>query len=285
MPPSRIALGELLVGGLEAARVSADDALERANRAQNPAEISMALATQSSLALLRGELRAAEDLAREALELVELTGYPWAGPVAVPVLAACCGLRGQLAEAQALLDRLVEPGRVFGEPGPAMQLMRDAYLASLHAASGSAQRARPAAALRRLAGQAAQAGSDPFFLGAACAVAEALARLGIDDALDGVERVLIAAAERGVVFSTGRPFLIARVLGLIERRKKLPAEALARFDDAICVASSCGAALEHALARRDRAELLIELADPSGRAELTDSLARLSELGTEPAGQ
>jgi tetratricopeptide (TPR) repeat protein len=272
VPPPRIALAELMLGELGAAKEHAVDAFARAQRAQCLEETSMALGQQASVALARGELGLAEGLAEEAIALAERTGYAWAAVVAVPVLAAGAGLRGRFEDGEAALALLLERGRIFTEPGPRMQLIADCYRAWLRVHSarspGMSQRA-----LERLVESAAAAGGDPVFLAPICALIETCVQAGFPRLVAELVKPLGLARERGIAFTPGWAFLIPRVLGVAAAGEKRLDEARSYFDEATAIAERADATLELGLALVAHAAVLRETGESA-------SASRAAERGS-----
>ncbi|MCP4003717.1 MAG: AAA family ATPase [bacterium] len=277
VPPARIAMSQVVLGQHEAARTTTHSGLDLARRAQNWSEISMVLAQQAVLAFAGGEFSRAADLASEVLVLIERTGYPWAGPVAVPLLAASEAFRGEFGAAEAALDLLTEPGRIFAKPSRGMSLIRDAYQAWVGERPGGTPRLSTPK-IRRLADVLARHGSDPFSVGAACALAEVGVRRNEPKLIDALLPLLSHALERGVVFGPACPILVPRVIGQMEAVRKNFDRARFLLEQAVDIARQSEATLELGLSQRDLSQVL-KVSDHDGATAATEAAEILCSLG------
>jgi class 3 adenylate cyclase/tetratricopeptide (TPR) repeat protein len=254
VPLQRIPSALLGLGRLREAAATADTAVALGRETQNWAGCSVALGTAVLIAAATGEFAVAETRARETLTMVRRARYGWAGPYFLPALAGARAVRGATTEAADALEILVTPGQVFDDPGPAIQLLAWVYQQLVRAHAGPIDddtRRR----LRRLA----NAGAAPEIVN--LAGFSALVELGDwleDSALAAAPyAALRAAAERGVVFTIGWSFLVARVLGVAAAHARDWESAETHLSGAALMAERIGALPELARTRFDHARMLV----------------------------
>lgn len=105
--------------------------------------------------------------------------------------------------------------------------------------------------LRRLAG------NDTYTLAPYCAMLELADFLGVPDLVQPCVQALVLAVERGALFSSGWPFLIPRVLGLVATSQGLWEQAETYFRTAQTVADAVGARPELGRTYLDWARLIV----------------------------
>ena len=285
VPGPRIVLALLLLGRLDEARERGRAAAEQARRVHSFSEQGFALANLAAVEAISGNLGEADELVREGLNALERSSYPWAGVLALSTRACVSSLRGRFDDASAALTELVTPGRVFEQPGPAIQFVAAAYRELIHALRDPSaldpQRIQAMFAALR-AGRL-----DPYVLGPACALAEACVLLRDASLARAGEELLRVADAHGIAFSVGGVFLVPRVIGrciAVDRRFDEAEAWLARATE---IARGCGARVELARALLDRAKLRLERAATARNAEraarlLAEATPILGELGLQP---
>jgi class 3 adenylate cyclase/tetratricopeptide (TPR) repeat protein len=297
-PLQRIPGALTRLGRLAEAETLAAEGCELSCKAHNWGEYSLALSARVYLAVARGDFEDAEHHARETMMMVRRSRYPWGGAEALPELACARALQGRWSEAADAVDILVEPGRVFDEPGPSIQILAWIYRQLLRASAGDVDAVRAQFAAGPLH-QRRDRDDDIYSLAARCALVE-IADVIAEPALAARQYDLLAlAAERGVQFSVGWVFLIPRVLGVAATANGWWDRAEAHFHAAVAAANDAGArpelarcyvdfarflALRNHAADRQRASELLQQADaiarPLGMQPLTARARRLAgEIG------
>ncbi|HUI25542.1 MAG TPA: AAA family ATPase [Candidatus Kryptonia bacterium] len=273
----RLPLALSALGRLAEADAIADEACALARETHDWGDSSLALAARVGIAVVRGDFDAAQEYAQEAIKMVRRSRYPWGGPLFLPALACGRFLRGSLAEAEDAIHALVEPGRVFDQPGPAMQASAWYYrqLLAAYAQPADAVRAELEANPRRARGRRR---SDLDALAGLCALVEIADRVGDPQLADSCYPSLADAAEHGVVFSSGWIFLLPRVLGVAATLNGRWEIAEANFEAAVTVATEAGARPELARTYLDQARMLAARGDPEDRPRANQFLGRAVEL-------
>ena len=142
------------------------------------------------MAVAFGDFDLAEQHAYETNLMVVRSRYPWGGLRSLLALACARTLRGAWAEAEDALDVLVEPGRVFEDPGPIVRAFARVFRHLLRAHAGRIERS-----LDTLADDLMKvAGSDTYSLAPLCALVELGSLAG--DAGDRRPPVLVAGPGR-----------------------------------------------------------------------------------------
>jgi class 3 adenylate cyclase/DNA-binding CsgD family transcriptional regulator len=281
-PLHRIPLALTLLGRLDEAEDVALDACESTRKTQDWGNYSVGLSHLASVAVARGDFDGAEERAYETMLMVSRSRHPWGGFRSLLALACARALRGAWAEAEDALDILVEPGRVFEEPGPVVHAFARAFRQLLRGYSQGV-----CEALEALAADLMKAvGSDTYALAPLCALVELCDLTAAPTIADLPYRVLSQVAERGVLFSSGWMFLIPRVLGVAAALNRQWDTAEAHFQVAIEGATSNGARPELGRAYLDFARMLAARGDRSDHdhsIELVKQAGRIFlELGMEP---
>jgi class 3 adenylate cyclase/tetratricopeptide (TPR) repeat protein len=284
-PLGRLPIVLAALGHLDEAHTVAGEACDLTRRTSDWAEHSLALAAHTTVAAVKGEFEAVEQFAHDAMTMVRRSRYPWGGAAVLCTLAGTRCLRGQFAEAQDAVDMLVESGRIFDDPGPAMHLLAWVYGQLMRAYAGQAEEVRGQLAGLPLSASDADR-SDINALAGFCALVEA-ADLVAAPALTVLPyEVLSAAAERGVVFSTGWVFLLRRILGVAAALQRRWDEAEAHYRAAIAAATHAGAQPELGRSSLDYARLLADRGRPADRLRAIDLLLTaqriFATLGMEP---
>src|SRR5439155_1006656 len=272
-PLQRLPLVLTLLGRLDEAETLARQACEAAHESQDWSHYSLALAVLETVAVAKGDFAAAESYAQRAMVMVHRSHYPWGGLIALSVLACTRSLRGAWSAAEDALTLLVEPGRVFAEPGPAVQAIAQGYHQLLQAHSQPPQAIREQ--LTATPWQATDhAPPDIFSLASFCALVEVGDLVADPRLAERSYRALSLAAEQGVMFSPLWLFLLPRVLGVAATLNHWWDDAEAHFQAAIDLATRVGALPELGRSYLDYARLLAARGGESDRH-------RASELGEQ----
>jgi class 3 adenylate cyclase/tetratricopeptide (TPR) repeat protein len=284
-PLQRLPLALTCLGEIEEAERAAQEAQSATQRELDWGQLSLVLASRSSLALVRGELDAVEGYAREAMRMTRRSGYPWGGAVALSALAVSRTLRGDADAAEDALELLARPGGAFEVPGPGVQLVVRVQRAHAHAlvaaAEGRSYDAPPdlEAQIRLLC----IAASDVNVLGALCAATETAALCHRDDLVAKLGASLAESAERGILLSNGAVFLLPRILAIADISAGRVGEARTRLAAAAAVAEAIGARVELTRTRLDQALLEAETGGDlqAAQAWAGEALQLGRELGLE----
>ncbi|MBI3302300.1 MAG: AAA family ATPase, partial [Deltaproteobacteria bacterium] len=284
-PLQRMPLVLTWLGRLDEAEAVALEACELIHETHDWGGCSLALATLMAVAVARGDFDATERHAHEAMMMVHRSRYPWGGAMVLPALACARSLRGAWAEAEDAIDILVEPGRVFEEPGPAFQAGAGVYRQLLRAHSGALDEVRGqlAANPRRAMGKGR---SDIASLARSCALVEIADLIAAPTLAEHPYQALSLAAERGVVFSSGWLFMIPRVLGVAATLNRWWDKAEAHFQAAIETATRVSARPELGRSYLDYARMLAARGSGSDRRRAIELVGQatliFNELGMEP---
>jgi tetratricopeptide (TPR) repeat protein len=273
------------LGRLDEAEAVALEACQLIRETHDWGGYSMALADLVFVDVAKGDFVAAEKHAYEALLMVQRSRYPWGGALALPTLACARALRGAWAEAEEAIDMLVEPGRIFAEVGPAVQILAWVYRQLLRARSGTADDALDlfAAEMLRIGG------SDIHALAGFCALVEIGSLVAAPALAESAYRALSLAVERDVIFSSGWVFLIPRVLGVAAALNHWWDKAETHFHTALETAKNIGARPELGRSCLDYARMLVARGAQGDRPRAVDLVGQagliFSELGMEPFTQ
>ncbi len=278
----RIPLALTLLGRLEEAEAVSIKACESTRRSQDWSNYSLGLSHLASVAVAKGDFDAAERWTHETMLMVARSRYPWGGFRSLLALACARALRGAWTEAEDALDVVVEPGRVFEDPGLIVGTFHRVFRQLLRARSGSAD-----GALEPLAGELMKiVGTDTYSVAPLCALVELADLVGAPAIAELPYEALSTAAERGVLFSTGWMFSVPRVLGTIATLNRRWDAADAHFRMASEVAARAGALPELARAHLDHARMLIAQGQASSHPRAVDLVDQafpvFTELGMPP---
>jgi hypothetical protein len=248
------------------AAVAAAEASTR--QTHNWGDYSLALGALVCTAVARGDFAAAESRAQETLRMVARSRYPLGGALALPAMACAHALRGAWNKAGQALDTLLEPGRVFEEPGPVFQILAQTYRRLLRASSQAIEAAAVAESPPEPAALPWRPGRDGAVditsLAPLCALIELGDLLAMPALTEQPYQALLWATDRGVLFSRGWMFLLPRVLGVAAMLNQRWDNAAAHFQAAIDAARRAGARPELGRAYLDYARLL------AGRGSVRD---------------
>ena len=287
-PLARIPVMLTALGRLEEATTIAVEACDLTKKIHNWAEYSLAMATLGAIAVIKGDFAEAERLTREVMLMVRRSHYPWGGVAALYAIACARALRGAWDEMEDAIHILLTPGRVFQEPGPAIQFLAWVYRQLQQAHMGALDEGgkQLAASLVR---PMRKGGNDANALAGYCALVEIGDLIDAPTIAEQCYPVLSLAAEHGVVFSPGWVFLLPRVLGVAATRNGWWDQAEAHFSSAIERASSVGARPELARSYLDYARMLTVRGGAGDQSLASKLLAQarhlFQELGMEPFTQ
>jgi class 3 adenylate cyclase/DNA-binding CsgD family transcriptional regulator len=265
------------LGRLAEARAMADQACDLAATIHDWAGRSHAQAVLASVALARGEMDAVARHAHETMTLFRRSSYPWGCALVLPALAAARALRGEWREANDALDALVEPGRVFEEPGPAVRLLTGLQRRLIEVRQGDFSEARAFLATQD-APDLTPWRLDPYALQGVCALAELADRLEHRALAAAVRPIVAEAVERGMLFSAGWVFLLPRILGVLASRLDDWEDAERWFEHANDVARREDAAPELVQTALDHARMLRRRGRPEDDARATALLEEALRL-------
>jgi DNA-binding NarL/FixJ family response regulator len=268
-PLARIPLLHSWLGELPEAERMVSEGYEVMRRSQDWAELSLSMAAQISVDVIRGDFAQAERHAHDAMVYVERSRYPWGAAMFLPALASGRALIGDWEEADDALQLLETPGRIFDEPGAAVKAIIWLYRQLLFAQRDGATLAQTSPAIQRTLHAASL---DVASVAAFCAGIEIAALSGGID-VRRAEETLFVALRNEMVFSSGWIFLVPRVLGLAAFAEKRWDHAEQRFAAAQAAADSLGARPELGRVKLDRAVSLLGRAQRGDR----DLAARLIE--------
>lgn len=270
-------------GKLDEADALARRSPEYTRRSQEWAGASMALAARITVAVIRGRFAEAASLGDQVKLLVERSGYPWGGYNALPAVASGSYLRGDATEAERILDRVVEPGVLFREPGTTIQLAVWTFrqLVGARAGVNAEQRQQLLGVLGSIAPpDRIEIGAVPSF----CALGEIACRLDAPEASEAAFRAVSYAWSRGVTFTSAWVFLVPRVLGMLLALRGDTAGASAMLQTAAKIATDVGAHPEIALTRLAQARLLVSRGDAEAAREMAGrALESFEALGMTPS--
>jgi class 3 adenylate cyclase/tetratricopeptide (TPR) repeat protein len=268
----RIPLYLTLLGEIAEAQAVAEEACELTRQTHDWWNHSIGLSHLACLTVVKGDFGGAERHAHETMLMVSRSQYPWGGLRSLLALACARALRGAWVEAEDALDLLLEPGRVFKDPGSVVGTFARVFRRLLVVYSGVAN-----GDLEGLAADLIRVvGTDSYSLAPLCALVElgdlAAAPAIADLALPALSR----AAERGVLFSTGWMFLIPRVLGNADAANRRWDVAEAHFQSALDVATRRGARPELGRSYLDYARML---ASRGARNDRPRAIEMVSQAG------
>jgi len=270
---SRLPLLQVWLGELDQAELAVREAEALGRRIQDWSSLSLALAARVSREVARGSFSAAERWYEEVLRMAERSAYPWGAFNAVPAIACSHVARGDPGAADAALARMVEPGALFPEPGPTIQLLAWIYrqVVALHSGTDPALRERLAATL---ADVEPEPRPEIGAIGGYCATIEIADELGDPALAAATEGAVASAYERGVLFSSGWVFLIPRMLAVAARLRGDFDLAQKRLEAATELATRAGARAELGRCYLDRAHLLETRGRASEQAEAAAAARR-----------
>jgi tetratricopeptide (TPR) repeat protein len=285
-PLARMPLGFVLLGRLEEAETTARAAYELTRTIHEWGEgVSVALSHLASVAVARGDFVATERHAQETRSMVSRSGYPWGGFRAMLALACAYALRGAWREAEAALDLLLEPGRVFDNPGPVERV----FVATLRQLVLAYAEDGPATLEIQVSEVMQHVRTDSYSLAPLCALVELADLLEAPLLAAQPSQALMLAAERGVLWSSGWMFLIPRVLGVAAMLRRQWDHAEGYFHAAMAAAEHSGAQPEMGRTYLDYARMLSARSTPGDQSRAFELLTRagaiFADLGMPPFTQ
>jgi tetratricopeptide (TPR) repeat protein len=250
-PLQRIPLGLILLGRFDEAEAVALEGCEVTRQIHDWGEYSLALSYQACVAVARGNFQAVERLAHETLFMVDRSGYPWSGARSLLALACARALCGAWSEAENALDRLVEPGRLFTDPGPYI-VFAQAFRRLVRAHAGACNET-----IEPLVASLMQTvGTDTHSLAPLCALVELSDLMAAPAIAEPPFQALAMAVKRGIFFSSGWICLLPRVLGVAATLNGWWDKAESYFQMAIEAATHAGARPELGRTYLDHARML-----------------------------
>ena len=275
---SRLALTLFWLGRLEEAQSFALRAKAQTEETADFAEMSLALAALTCVAVALGEYEDAERHGDAAVAAIHLSRYTWSASLVFPALVTARLLQGDVLGARSALDQWTETVTSLGDTltGDTIELI-DLLIDRYAEASDAGQ--RTAGALPDWA-----RGDQPVFIGGLQRVG-ALVELAENSprgtAWPQWRTALEQAMEQGMVMTDGLVMLLPRVLADLSAREGRVDEAIAGYQTAIAKAEEIGSRPELA-----RAELavprLIRDREPDAARTLATHSARLFAILSMP---
>jgi class 3 adenylate cyclase/tetratricopeptide (TPR) repeat protein len=255
-PVVRLALALTWLGRLDEAEAVANEGIALTRRTCDWQTHSLALAALAVVAVSRGDFEAAEQYAHGTMQMLRRAQYPWGGALALSALAGARCARGAWKEAEDAIDALVEPGRVFDEPGPALHLIAWLYRQHVRLCAGDVDAVRAQFATMRLP-PAGRDRTDLNALAGFCTLVEISTGIAAPHLTGEAYAILSDAAARGLLFSSGWVYLLPRILGVAAAANARWEEAEAHLRTAIDAATRVGARPELARTQLDYARMLV----------------------------
>ncbi|MFI5373723.1 MAG: AAA family ATPase [Candidatus Rokuibacteriota bacterium] len=265
---TRIPLALTLLGRLEEAETVSVKACEATRGSQDWSSSSLGLSHLASVAVARGDFDAAERWAHETMLMVSRSRYPFGGFRSLLALACARALRGAWTEAEDALDVLVEPGRVFEDPGAVVRSFSRVFhqVVRAHAHAVDEDLEGLARDLMRVIG------TDTYSVAPLCALVELADVAGAPAIAELPYRALSGAAERGVLFSSGWMYAIPRMLGGIAALNRQWDTAEAQFRLAMDATRRERALPELGRTYLDHARMLVSQGEAGSRSRAIESL-------------
>ena len=252
----RIPTALILLGRFDEAEVIAREAYESALQTNNWRHYSLTLGARACAALARGDFRTVERHGHEAMGIATRSRFPFGGAMALQAIACAYALRGAHAEAESALDKLVEPGCIFENPGRSYKAIATVFRHLVQAYKRVPEDI-PASRTVTVQSLVTQERFDATLLPAYCALVE-LAAIDMASTLaESLYEVLRSVTEHGVVFSRGWVFLIPRVLGVAATTNSWWEQAEHHFMSAIDIALNVNARPELGRTYLDYAHMLV----------------------------
>ncbi len=253
---SRVPLLLTWLGRLDEAQARAADANGFSRKIQDWTGCSLAATSLSSVALARGAFDDVETYAAHAMLMLERSHYPWGGLLFLPALAGARALRAEWDAAADAIDILVEPGRVFPDPGASVQFIAWIYRQLLALYAHRLTDADATSFARTVVDLLRDAAPDINTIVCLCAVVEVADAVNTPSFVEPIEGILRAAAESGALFCNGWPFLIPRLCGVAAALHRKWEDAEVYFRLALQAATAANAQPELGRACLDYARML-----------------------------
>jgi tetratricopeptide (TPR) repeat protein len=248
----RIVMAQLVNGRLEEAERNAREVQEMNRILQAPGDASLTSALLQGISLLRGDLAAAERHGQEALDLVRRAKYPWVTTMIVPALAFSRAIDGHAGPAHDAVALLADPEIMFADSAFFEPLARDLknLVDCLRGDTDLLDR-------MPIVGRGGpDRGVDLAQLVDSCARVEFADALQRPELVDSAAPILEVAHQNGAWFTTGWPFFVPRLLGVVALLEGAPDHAVVRLERALAIAERAGARLEQARTTADLARAL-----------------------------
>jgi len=202
------------------------------------------------------------------------SGYPWGGFRALLALACAQAQRGAWREAEATLAMLLEPDRVFRDPGPVVRVFTGALqeLVRAYAAGEKLTLTLQVTDVLR------QVSTDSYSLAPLCALVELADCTAAPPLAEQPYQALGMAAQRGVLFSSGWMFLIPRVLGVAATLFRQWDTAEAHLQAALDIANRVGARPELGRTYLDYARMLTARGMPGDSQRAIEYMTRAGSI-------
>ncbi|ETW98946.1 MAG: hypothetical protein ETSY1_16810 [Candidatus Entotheonella factor] len=254
LPLLNLPLALNLKGMLEEAETQALEGGQVARLIQDWSGYSKALSHLVSVSAAKGDFAAAEEHYQQTVIMFERSRYTPASFRSLQALSCALALRGLWDEANEALDRIIEPGHLF----PAPPRFETFIVQTFKQLIRTYQAERIHVNFETLANELmAVVKYDTYSIAPLCAIVELGAESYNPAITEQAADMLAVAMERGVVLSSGWPFLLPRVLGLARLAHQEWEQAEALFEQALSIGVSIGARPELARTYYDFAKLLI----------------------------
>jgi tetratricopeptide (TPR) repeat protein len=284
-PLTRIPWMLLSLGRVQEAETTAEEACTVARKLHNWAEYSLALATLTGIAVLKGDFAAAERLGQDLMVMVQRSHYPWGSVRALPALACARVLCGAWNEAHQAIATLVEPGCVFTEPGPAFRSVARVYHWLIRARAGEVEEVCTQVK-KDAEWETQKTRVEQGAVSRLCALVELSTLLDAPEAAAALYQSLTQVAAQGLVFATEWISLLPRILGVAAAANQWWEQAEGHFQQALAVATQVGARPEYARVCLDYAQMLVSRNQGSDRDRavtlVEEACLLFAELQMEP---
>ena len=252
-----------LSGRLREAERAAVEAEEVNEIVRNVGDASWTSYIMVTLAALRGDYDAAERHGQQGIELLRRGTYPFSGAALLTALAWARAMRNDPVGANQALDLLLEPGLLFEDVQP-IALFAQPYRALIRAYAGLPIDSESLEGAPMM--EVTEAGFDFSLLPFLCAWVELGTVCDPPRAFPQLVAAVALADERGMAFSPGWPFLIARTLGVAAAGEHRWFDAARFFERAIGLTQGAGATPELLHTQIDYAQALASRGEPEDHA-------------------
>lgn len=224
----RIPLVLQLLGRLEEAERTVEEADTLNRLVHSQANLSLTLANKTQLAALQANTDEAAKHATDCTQLVQRASYGWSGLLALPALAAAHALKANRDEAKQAINDILKPGFLFDDPALFAESMTryhtliDAYAGDDLEVNTDQKHVTDLSPFAP-----GPSGPDFAFMTPLCVEVEIAWFTGAESISPAASEALELAHRRGMVFTTAWPFLIPRVRGMAAALE-------GRWDDAEC---------------------------------------------------
>jgi hypothetical protein len=202
--------------------------------------------------------------------MVSRSGYPWGGFRSLLALACAHALRGAWHDADAVLELLLDPGRVFHDPGPVVRVVVATFrqLVRAYAEGGHALLDVQVSEVMQ------HMRTDSYSLAPLCALVELADLMATPSLAEPPAEALRLAVERGLLLSSGWIFLLPRVLGVAATLGQRWDQAEGYFHAAIAAAQCSGTQPELGRTYMDYGRMLTARGGPGDQRCATELLTR-----------